>query len=660
MKRKNVARNALFTSIISLLLCVSMLVGTTFAWFTDEVKSGMNTIAAGNLDIKLLANSAEVDNSTKLFNLKDANGNDTWWEPGMVVYENLQVVNAGSLALEYQMTLNFGNENATSDGGNKLSEVLKVAILDRTIDKGTMTRADVLQLANAAHATALSDFILSGELEAGAEGSAFAVVVFWAPNDNATDNLYNMNNGKSTTDGNPLHIEFGVKLIAAQKMSEEDSFGQDYDKAASIPTPVATLEDFFTAIENGKDVLLKDQLNINDEFSAYMIERFGQTVNDAAATAADGDASQDPESIVINGNGITVYRTQDTLNSAIFAIADGYTLTLSDITVDGGAVWSGEVNEYLQRGTVNTGMVTTGALVTHDKNAHLVLGEGAVLQNNDGANAVNLNTRAGSTLTLNGGEILNNHSAAGAIWGGGAITINSGKVNGNHGGIGGAIRAVTNIGTLLTMNGGEMNHNMSDGVGGAIWAGSSKSNNVYVLNGGEMAYNYSPVAGGAMYAGYYETVKIGGTFKMHDNVAPVYDAIRFHDHASLVMTGGEVYNQGDNGFFLYNNSASITGGSIAMNFGYSGGLGLTIGQANIDGVISYNLGTNHNTAYLAAEFNSFKFTVNESAANFAQFNFKPASGYAYTEGDEAKLICMNAGYSTYWDAATGTFRLQAN
>ena len=47
MKRKNTARNALFTSILSLLLCVSMLVGTTFAWFTDEVVTGMNTIAAG-------------------------------------------------------------------------------------------------------------------------------------------------------------------------------------------------------------------------------------------------------------------------------------------------------------------------------------------------------------------------------------------------------------------------------------------------------------------------------------------------------------------------------------------------------------------------------------------------------------------------------------
>ena len=53
MKRKNATRSALLTSIISLLLCVSMLVGTTFAWFTDEVKSGTNLIAAGNLDVEV-------------------------------------------------------------------------------------------------------------------------------------------------------------------------------------------------------------------------------------------------------------------------------------------------------------------------------------------------------------------------------------------------------------------------------------------------------------------------------------------------------------------------------------------------------------------------------------------------------------------------------
>ena len=53
MKRKNATRSALFTSIISLLLCVSMLVGTTFAWFTDEVVSGTAGKVLDRLDVFL-------------------------------------------------------------------------------------------------------------------------------------------------------------------------------------------------------------------------------------------------------------------------------------------------------------------------------------------------------------------------------------------------------------------------------------------------------------------------------------------------------------------------------------------------------------------------------------------------------------------------------
>jgi len=640
MKCKNMTRKALFTSIISLLLCVSMLVGTTFAWFTDEVETGMNTIAAGNLDVELEANGVEVKPDTMLFSEVEK------WEPGVVVYENLQVVNKGTLALKYQMSLNFGDENYMKEGGYKLSEVLKVAVIDE-ITEGT-SRETVLEKAKAsANKGTLADFSMTGTLEAVEPNNVStkqAVVIYWEPQSNEIDNRYNANNGKETSDNEPLHIEFGVKLEATQLMHEEDSFGNDYDEAAKFITPVSTLDEFFDAVEAGNNVLLKDTLAINASFIAYMQERY---------TGVDGNTA------VINGKGITVFRTEEMRDKPMFAVDSGYGLTLSNITVDGGAVWSGEINPYLQRGTDNAGMTTSGALISVSGNGAVVLNEGAVLQNNDGANAVSLGTRTGSTLTLNGGEIINNHSAAGAIWGGGAITINSGKVNGNHGGIGGAIRVVTNVGTVLTMNGGEMNHNMSDDVGGAIWAGPSRSNNVYVLNGGEMAYNYSPVGGGAIYAGYYETVKIGGTFKLHDNSAPLAGAIRFHDHASFVMTGGEIYDNGENSLFLNNNSASITGGKIADNFAYSGGLGLTIGNAEIEGTIAYNLSTNHNTAYLASEFKAFKFTVNEADEHFANFNFKPAADYTYTEGDEAKLICMNEGYETYWDTATSTFRLKA-
>lgn len=226
MKRKNTTRNALFTSIISLLLCVSMLVGTTFAWFTDEVVTGMNTIAAGNLDVELLADGAEVDSNTKLFNLVNAAGNDTWWEPGMVVYENLQVANVGTLALRYQLSLNFGKENDLN--GHKLSEVLKIAVIDKVA--ANATRAEVLEAAKASKEVGtLASFRIAGELLPGEKSDEQTFVIFWEPNDNATDNLYNANNGQVTSDGEPLHIEFGVNLQATQKMHEEDSFGNDYD-----------------------------------------------------------------------------------------------------------------------------------------------------------------------------------------------------------------------------------------------------------------------------------------------------------------------------------------------------------------------------------------------------------------------------------------------
>ena len=245
MKRKNVARNALFTSIISLLLCVSMLVGTTFAWFTDEVKSGMNTIAAGNLDIELVHTNANVTNesvagNTEMF--RDLNGKKILWEPGVVAYEKLTVKNVGSLALEYQMSLNIFDENNLN--GHKLSEVLQVAIIDGSA-VNMSDRAAVLAAAKAAAENKvggglLSNFHLSGKLEPNANSAEQTVVIFWEPNDNAIDNLYNANNGQVTSDGEALHINFGVNLQATQMMHEDDSFGKDYDFAVDN-TPYATI-----------------------------------------------------------------------------------------------------------------------------------------------------------------------------------------------------------------------------------------------------------------------------------------------------------------------------------------------------------------------------------------------------------------------------------
>ena len=231
MKRKNATRSALFTSIISLLLCMSMLVGTTFAWFTDEVKSGTNVIAAGNLDVELFysktkdfSDEKKVDNATLLFTDKDGNEIKNW-EPGVVAYTNLQVANVGTLALTYRMSLNFGNMNTVTYDGVQydLSDVLEVAIVEEGFADD---RAAAHALTNFVE---LESFHLEGELEGNTKTETFGVVIYWRPGTNEHDNIFNMNNGKTTSDGEPLRVELGINLFATQEEYENDSFGPDYD-----------------------------------------------------------------------------------------------------------------------------------------------------------------------------------------------------------------------------------------------------------------------------------------------------------------------------------------------------------------------------------------------------------------------------------------------
>ena len=221
MKRKNTTRKALFTSVLSLLLCVSMLVGTTFAWFTDSVESGINQIAAGNLDVELYHTNTKdtnekVSDATKLFDEVDPK----LWEPGAMAYENLTVKNEGSLALKYQLAINFAN--ATEVNGHTLVEALKVGVVEGGF-KGTTREAVLAEVTNW---QTLASFVLPGNLQAG-KSEVYGIVIYWEPS--ANDNLFNMNNDNQ---GKVLSIDLGVKLEATQLTSEYDSFGNDYDAMA--------------------------------------------------------------------------------------------------------------------------------------------------------------------------------------------------------------------------------------------------------------------------------------------------------------------------------------------------------------------------------------------------------------------------------------------
>ena len=64
MTNRKSTKRALLGSVMAMVLCLAMLIGATFAWFTDTASTGVNKIQAGNLDVVL--------------EMKDASGN---WVP---------------------------------------------------------------------------------------------------------------------------------------------------------------------------------------------------------------------------------------------------------------------------------------------------------------------------------------------------------------------------------------------------------------------------------------------------------------------------------------------------------------------------------------------------------------------------------------------------
>ena len=53
MTNRKSTKRALLGSVMAMVLCLAMLVGATFAWFTDTASTGVNKIQAGNLDIEI-------------------------------------------------------------------------------------------------------------------------------------------------------------------------------------------------------------------------------------------------------------------------------------------------------------------------------------------------------------------------------------------------------------------------------------------------------------------------------------------------------------------------------------------------------------------------------------------------------------------------------
>ena len=133
MTNRKTTRRALVMSILSLLLCLSMLIGTTFAWFTDSVTSANNIIKSGNLDVELYYQVEGQSDWTKVTASTSVFMENALWEPGHTEVVKLKVVNEGTLALKYTLGVNIASETGSVNKEGKsflLSDYIKFGVVE--------------------------------------------------------------------------------------------------------------------------------------------------------------------------------------------------------------------------------------------------------------------------------------------------------------------------------------------------------------------------------------------------------------------------------------------------------------------------------------------------------------------------------------------------
>ena len=325
-------KRALFASVLSFLLCVTMLVGSTFAWFTDTATASVNTITAGTLDVSL----EMLDNDDKWVSAEGKalqflvdgkipeEGTEILWEPGCTYsLPKLRVTNDGNLALKYKVAL------TGIKGDAELNDVIDWTIdgIDLGVTKSLAPKAS-------------AEFTITGHMQETA-GNAYM--------------------GK-TIDG------ISLTVYATQDTAEKDSTGDTYDKDAKYAEVIAAGKSF-----TGTQILDAGIIATNP--NAVAVKAIG---NEADVTVTDGyfDGGK-------GGNNICVAALEGakvTIKDGSFTVggdADGYGNSVvysvgGHVTIEGGFYYtpcSYQGRYYvLNQSNGNPGTITVkgGTFVNYD------------------------------------------------------------------------------------------------------------------------------------------------------------------------------------------------------------------------------------------------------------------------------------------------------
>ncbi|MBQ7364962.1 MAG: hypothetical protein IJW46_05140, partial [Clostridia bacterium] len=316
---KNLTKRAFLASVMALLLCVSSLMGTTYAWFTDSVTSSNNVITSGSLDVELYYQNSETNDWTEVTDQTNIFKKDTLWEPGHVEVITLKVANEGTLALKYQLGINVdGNETpATNINGGKytLSDYIEFGVVD---GEHTFANREDAIAAIGDSKKINEGYTATSSLDAGK--AAIVTLVVYMPT--------TVGNEANPAKDSAPSINLGIKLLATQYTAENDAFGPDYDAGAefvdiayTVAGDNAALADVLETINTAKEKNVLVQLDQDVEWETGAAHGSTPWVDENAVV----------ENLIIDAKGATITATGDGVGP--IRMANGGTLTIKNATI---------------------------------------------------------------------------------------------------------------------------------------------------------------------------------------------------------------------------------------------------------------------------------------------------------------------------------------
>lgn len=359
------------------------------------------------------------------------------------------------------------------------------------------------------------------------------------------------------TNASYLPTEAGSYAAAAYLV---DSKGQTSNEVLSATAKIEVGS--FVAIVNGSGYssLAEAIANAPD----------GSTVQLCKDVTVDQAIEISGKKLTLDGGGHRMDRGNGYKNEFI-ALRDSADLTVKNITLDGGAKWTGAVDDILQRGTTNSGMKAGRPLILTRTQAQLTLASGAVLQNNDNqANAYS--TKVDDIVPAGGAIQISN----------GDLALNGGEIrNCNAASFGGA--AHIRDASTFTAKAGTVSGNNAGGVAAICLDNTARS----IVEGGEFSNNKSGNNGGVFWLSMGTLSITGGTFENNSTAGKGGVAYQDKASASVSLKGGVFRNnraKGDGGVLYTPNGLSISGGSYEGNTsGGNGGAVWTNGTLSISG-----------------------------------------------------------------------------